>query len=129
MYNFAVDFEILCNKAMRKRIYILLATIVFGMTTTALAQSFSTSSDMMNTGSTLSSNVYGVGAGSVDPMVSTASSSPVRRSSGEQKYDDFGNLIEDGNQDQGSPIGAPYIMLLFAAGAAGVVALRRRRLL
>jgi len=110
------------NKAMKK--YIFTIALLFALTSLACAQGFgSTSSDYMNTGSTLSSTVYGVGATNVDPVTTAAVPNRGRTA----QYDDWGNLIEDGNQDEGSPIGTPWALLAFAALAAGWVYLRRRK--
>jgi len=113
---------------MRKFIFTLILFVsVAGLAT---AQSFgSTGSDIMNTGSTYSSTVSGVGATGVDPMYGTTASGPMRRSVTPDSGDDdteHPSIMGDVGQVP-EPIGAPYILLLFAAGAAGVVALRRRR--
>jgi len=98
--------------------------------TTAFAQSFSsTGSELMNTGSSYSSPIYGVGATAVDPVFGS-NSGPMSRGIVTPDSDDDDTEHPSIMGDVGQvpePIGTPYILLLFAAGAAGVVALRRRR--
>ncbi|MCQ2310252.1 MAG: hypothetical protein MJZ64_00670 [Paludibacteraceae bacterium] len=101
----------------------LILVLLVSATAFVSAQAFqSTSSEMMNTGSSLSSNIYGVGAEDMDySMASTTSNGPARRT--------LGGVTEDEEERSGqSPIGAPYIMLLFAAATGAVIALRRRKL-
>ena len=110
-------------KIMKNRIFIVLVAFAFGWCLSASAQDFNTGSDLMNTGSSYSSNVGSVGSTNVDAMYSTASSPT--RTVGARKVENPG-LPEGGEQDPGSPIGEPLVMLLFAAAAGAVVALKRR---
>jgi len=104
---------------MKNRLYILSTIVAISLTTTALAQDFNTGSQLMNTGSTYSSQVYGVGATAVDPVYGSTSNGVISRGLG-------GVTEDDEERSDQSPIGAPYIMLLFAAASGAVVALRRR---
>jgi len=111
---------------MKTRLFILLMALAFSISNKALAQDFNTGSSLMNTGSAYSSNIYGVGAAGVDPMATTAAAPNRGR---------MAIMDDDGDEESGwgnvgdntTPIGAPYIMLLFAAGAAGVVTVRKRK--
>lgn len=78
-----------------------------------------TSSTMLGSGSAYSSTVTPVGSYDAPQMATTIGSTPQgisgRRNSGD--FGDGGN-VEDSNQDIGSPVGDPWILLLLAAGAA-----------
>lgn len=110
------------NKAMKK--YIFTIALLFALTSLACAQGFgSTSSDYMNTGSTLSSTVYAVGATSIDP----ASAAPNRGRTMIMDDDDDDEESTWGDVGDFTPIGTPWALLAFAALAAGWVYLRRRK--
>jgi len=103
-------------------------TLAFSLNIKALAQDFgSTGSSLMNTGSNYTSTVYGVGAANVDAMYGTTANGPLRRTTGSGSSSSDWDDDTEVNPGDPLPLGAPYILLLFAAGAAGVVALRRRR--
>lgn len=78
-----------------------------------------TSSTMLGSGSTYSSTVTPVGSYDAPQMATTSGSTP-RGVSGRRNSGDFGDggNVEDSNQDIGSPVGDPWILLLLAAGAA-----------
>ena len=76
----------------------------------------STSSSMMQTGSAYSSQITPVGATS--PIAATQYAPSNRRGAFETPG--------EANQSEESPVGEPYIMLAFAAIAAGAIYLRRR---
>lgn len=81
----------------------------------------------MNSGSNYSSSVGEVGSTNVDAMYSTTTSS---RTVGARKglADGEGGMKDPGDSQSGeSPIGEPLVMLLFAAAAGVVIAIRRRR--
>jgi len=109
---------------MKTRLFILLFALILSLSSTALAQDFSTGSSMMNTGSTYSSTIYAVEATNVDPVASTAAA-PNRGRMATFDDDDW----EDTETDPGNPmpIGDVWSLLIYAAVAAGAVALRRRR--
>lgn len=113
---------------MKKQILLLIA-MLFAFGNVLCAQDFSTGSDMMTTGSAYSSTVTGVGATGVNDMYSTAqapSRPGARKATGETDPD---GDVETEWETAGdfTPIGSDVILFLFAALAAGVVALRRRR--
>lgn len=78
-----------------------------------------TSSTMLGSGSAYSSTVTPVGSYDAPQMATTSSNSPMGMR-GRQNSGDFGDggNVEDDNQDIGSPVGDPWILLLFAVGAA-----------
>ncbi len=82
-----------------------------------------TSSTMLGSGSAYSSTVTPVGSYDAPQMATTSSNSPMGMR-GRQNSGDFGDgnegggNVEDDNQDIGSPVGDPWILLLFAIGAA-----------
>ena len=78
-----------------------------------------TSSTMLGSGSTYSSTVTPVGSYDAPQMATTSSNSPMGMR-GRQNSGDFGDggNVEDENQDIGSPVGDPWILLLFAIAAA-----------
>lgn len=109
---------------MKKQIYLLTIAMLCAFGNVLCAQDFSsTGSDMMSTGSTYSSSVTGVGATGVNDMYSTAETPTTTTRPGARKLD--GEGANPG--DPGEPIGSDAVLFFFAAVAAGVVALRRRR--
>jgi hypothetical protein len=78
-----------------------------------------TSSSMLGSGSAYSSTVTPVGSYDAPQMATTSSNSPMGMR-GRQNSGDFGDggNVEDDNQDIGSPVGDPWILLLFAIAAA-----------
>lgn len=78
-----------------------------------------TSSTMLGSGSAYSSTVTPVGSYDAPQMATTSSNSPMGMR-GRQNSGDFGDggNVEDDNQDIGSPVGDPWILLLFAIAAA-----------
>ena len=77
------------------------------------------SSSMMGSGSAYSSTVTPVGSYDAPQMATTSGSTP-RGVSGRRNSGDFGDggNVEDNNKDIGSPVGDPWILLLFAIAAA-----------
>lgn len=106
---------------MKKRIYLLIVALAFSFGLSASAQDFNTGSDFMNSGSNYSSSVGEVGSTNVDAMYSTTTTTT--RTAGARKLNGGGDM---GDKSEQSPIGEPLIMLLFAAAAGAVVAIRRR---
>lgn len=83
-------------------------------------------STMQGSGSRYAPQVTPVGSEYVPIVNSTgerSASSPSRR----RNEDEWGNNQEGGSQDDGSPVGEPWIMLAFAAGTCGIVYLRKRK--
>ena len=76
------------------------------------------SSSMMGSGSAYSSTVTPVGSYDAPQMATTSGSTP-RGVSGRRNSGDFGDggNVEDDNKDIGSPVGDPWILLLFAIAA------------
>ncbi len=129
---------------MKPNTIILIASLMMACMTPAVAQSvmpWQSSAPMQNSGSKFTSSVIEVDAPratcSLVPMVSTSTmmdvapiatpeleSSTLFRGSGPRKSFDVGG--ETGRSDE-FPVGEPWILLLFAAIAAGVTAYRRRK--
>ena len=82
--------------------------------------SWNSTSSMMQSGSSYSSQISPVGAENIDFSSASAPSGVSNRRNG---------FITPGdpNTDPESPVGSPYIMLLFAVAAATVAAIRRKR--
>lgn len=114
---------------MKKQIYLLTIAMLCAFGNVLCAQDFSsTGSDMMSTGSTYSSSVTGVGATGVNDMYSTAQAPSARPGARKSVIDEgYGEKEEVDEGGEGSPIGSDAVLFFFAAVAAGVVALRRRR--
>lgn len=109
---------------MKTRIFIVLVAFAFGFCLSVSAQDFSTGSDFMNSGSNYSSNVGAVGSTGANAMYETTADAPAgTQRPGARKLNGGGDM---GDQSDESPIGEPLIMLLFAAAAGAVVAIRRR---
>lgn len=111
---------------MKKQILLLIA-MLFAFGNVLCAQDFSTGSDMMTTGSAYSSTVTGVGATGVNDMYSTSETPSTTTRPGARKLG--GETIQpgEGATEEEHPIGSDAVLFFFAAVAAGVVALRRRR--
>ena len=131
-------------KTMKTNTIILIASLMMACITPAVAQSvlpWQSSAPMQNTGSKFTSRVIEVDApratctlvpmGSTSTMMDVApiatpelESSTLFRGSGPRKGFDVGG--ETGRSEE-YPVGEPWVLLLFAAAAAGVIAYRRRR--
>lgn len=113
-------------KIMKNRIFIVLVAFAFGWCLSASAQDFSTGSDMMNSGSSYSSNVGAVGSTQAEAMYETTADYPTNtQRAGARKTTPGG--MGDWDQSDKSPIGEPLVMLLFAAAAGAIIAVRRRK--
>lgn len=109
---------------MKKHLFIILATLFLGIASTVAAQDFNTSSTLMNSGSQYAPSVSAVGASSV---YSEEPSEPAQ-ASGRAGFRKLGGVTEDEDErSEESPVGEPWIMLLFAAIAGGVVFYRQKR--
>ena len=85
--------------------------------------SWNSTSSMMQSGSSYSSQISPVGAENIDFSSASAPSGVSNRRNG---FITPGDGV-DPNTDPESPVGSPYIMLLFAVAAATVAAIRRKR--
>lgn len=99
---------------------ILMAILLCG--SIAYAQDFSTNSDMMNSGSKYASSVSEVGAEGIE-VTPFPNQGPRRAVANDN--DPFGEGAENDGKDLGSPIGEPWIMVILAISAAGIVTLKR----
>lgn len=108
-----------------RQIFLTVFIALLGLTASVYAQDFQTGSSMMNSGSSYSSSVSEVGASAATDMASTTYSGRVLRKDGEDSGWGEGAEYKE-SQDEGFPIGTPYVMLAFALIAAGVVAYRTR---
>ena len=81
---------------------------------------------MQSSGSAYSSQVTPVGATSApsEATATTASYAPGRPG---QPKRDLGHGTDAGNQSTESPIGEPWVLAIFAAAFAAVIAVRRKR--
>ena len=107
---------------MKFRNFIILFTVLYSAVCIAQNTPFSsgmssTSSSMMQTGSAYTPQISPVGAGSPMDMTSTGPSN--RRNAFETPG--------EANQSTESPVGEPYILLIFAAVAAAVVYIKQRK--
>lgn len=109
-------------------IMIIMAVALIALPTMAQQEQWQTST-MQTSGSAYSSQVTPVGATAAPSMGSTTNNAPGRpgniRRSGDD--DDWGTNPHVGEGDEGSPIGEPWVLAIFAAVFAGVIALRKRR--
>ena len=109
----------------------------------AQTQEWNSTSTLKGSGSGYQSQVTFVGAekATLIPMTSTSSmmdtgdvptpgdGSSTGAAKGPRRAGDFNETGESGIGDEGSPIGEPWVLLLFAAAGAGVIAYRRWRAL
>jgi hypothetical protein len=91
-----------------------------------MAQEWESTSSMQGSGSAYSSQVTAVGATSAADMgtTTTANYSPGRPG---QVRKGFLDPTNPGNQSNESPIGEPWVLAIFAAAFAAVIAVRRKR--
>lgn len=102
---------------------ILMAILLCG--SIAYAQDFSTNSDMMNSGSKYASSVSEVGAEGIE-VTPFPNQGPRRAVANDN--DPFGEGAEhESGQDEGFPIGEPWILVILAGVAAGVIALKHQK--
>ena len=106
------------NKSLVIFLFALFASVaVFAQTSNPYNQGMmSTSSPMMQTGSPYSSHISPVGA-----------SSPYETMNGPSNRRNSFITPEDVNQSEESPVGEPYVLVLFAAVAAGAVYIKRQK--
>ena len=93
------------------------------------AQEWQTST-MVGSGSTYSPQVTEVGATTVTTTVTTTESYSPANGPRRAKKDDgdpWGHNQDAGETDEGSPVGDPWVLALFALAFGGIVFLRRRR--
>jgi len=112
---------------MIKKLIIISFACIFMLGLNLYAQepsaSWNSTSSMMQSGSSYSSQISPVGAENITYSSMDAPSGVSNRRNG---FLTPGDGV-DPNTDTDSPIGAPYIMLLFAGVAATAVAVRRKK--
>lgn len=115
---------------MKHVLFLPLLAVALSLSIATRAQDFNTGSGFMNSGSAYSSTVTAVGSTGIDYSTDQG---VANRGRGSVETPGSGTEHE-GNQDGGYqdeknfPIGSSAILFAFAAMAAGVVAVRRRRL-
>ena len=113
---------------MRKVIMLIMAVALMALPAMAQQEQWQTST-MQTSGSAYSSQVTPVGATVAPSMGTTTNNAPGRpgniRRSGDD--DDWGTNPHVGEGDEGSPIGEPWVLAIFATAFAAVIALRRKR--
>ena len=112
-----------------KQSVILILTCFFTFGMAVYAQTPSTSqwnstSSMMQSGSTYSSSISPVGAENITYTSSSGSPSGI---GGRRNIDDGFITPGETNVDAESPVGEPYILLLFAIASGIVIRLRHRK--
>ena len=117
-------------KNLRNKMITMVAGVLFAslLPAAAEAQDWETST-MPGSGSEYSSQVTAPGASYVGDMASTTEAnapSGRRRTPINSDGDGWTGTPDTGKTDL-SPIGEPWVLLAFAAGAAAVIAARRRR--
>ena len=112
-------------KDMKRIVMIIMAVALIALPT--MAQEWESTSSMQGSGSAYSSQVTAVGATQAADMGTTTSAnySPGRPGSIRRGFDTGGET----GQSTESPIGEPWVLAIFAAVFAGVIAVRRRRAL
>ena len=114
-------------KNLRNKMITMVAGVLFAslLPAAAEAQDWQTST-MPGSGSEYSSQVTAPGASYVGDMANTTEANSPGRPTGKRRS--FDNNQDPGNtSDTSSPVGEPWVLLAFAAGAAAVIAARRRR--
>lgn len=112
-------------KNLRNKMITMVAGVLFAslLPAAAEAQDWQTST-MPGSGSEYSSQVTAPGASYVGDMASTTEANSPGRPTGKRRSFDTGSETQQSSE---SPIGEPWVLLAFAAGAAAVIAARRRR--
>ena len=112
---------------MKNRIYVLVLSLMMSVGLLAqMEDSFQSTSTFTGSGSNYSSQISTVGATDVPYSATTTEGSGTSSHRTSRKSWGGGSATDPGYGEEGSPIGEPLVMLLFAAAAAGVVYLRRR---
>lgn len=110
---------------MKNRIYVLVLSLMMSVGLLAqMEDPFQSTSTFGGSGSQYSSQISTVGATDVPSSFTTTDDAGTHRTS--RKSWGGGSATDPGHGEEGSPIGEPLVMLLFAAVAAGVVYLRRQ---
>ena len=114
-----------------KRIIMTFMVVALIALPTMAQQEWQSTSSMQTSGSAYSSQVTSVGATAAPSEATTtgASYAPGRPGS-IRRYtydDDWGTNQDWGEGNEGSPIGEPWVLAIFAAVFAGVIALRKRQ--
>lgn len=109
---------------MKRIIMIIMAVVLFALPTMAQQEQWQTST-MQSSGSAYSSQVTPVGATSApNEATTTTSYAPGRPGTVKTGFITPG---EGGSQSDQSPIGEPWVLAIFAAAFAAVIAVRRKR--
>lgn len=110
-------------KDMKRIVMIFMAVALIALPT--MAQEWESTSSMQGSGSAYSSQVTAVGATQAANMgtTTTANQAPGRPGSIRRGFDTGG---ETGKSTE-SPIGEPWVLAIFAAVFAGVIAVRKRQ--
>lgn len=112
---------------MKNRIYVLVLSLMMSVGLLAqMEDPFQSTSTFTGSGSDYSSQISTVGATDVPYSATTTEDAGSRSGRTIRKIGGMGQGDDPGSYAEGSPIGEPLVMLLFAAAAAGVVYLRRR---
>ena len=106
---------------MKNIMMILVLGALVAFSVPAAAQDFNSTSAMQGSGSAYSSQITPVGAQAPEAMASTANA-PTRA----RKTGNFDPVPEGGTQENTYPIGAVWVMLVFAAVGGAVVLCRRK---
>ena len=110
---------------MRKLIMIIMAVALIALPTMAQQEQWQTST-MQTSGSAYSSQVTPVGATTAPSEATTTSANYAPSRPGQpRKSIEYNEEFDD--NDEGSPIGEPWVLAIFAAVFAGVIALRKRQ--
>lgn len=112
---------------MKNRIYVLVLSLMMSVGLLAqMEDPFQSTSTFTGSGSNYSSQISTVGATDVPYSATTTEDAGTRSGRTIRKIGGMGQGDDPGSYAEGSPIGEPLVMLLFAAAAAGVVYFKRR---
>lgn len=110
---------------MKNRIYVLIVSLLMSVGLLAqMEDPFQSTSTFGGSGSQYSSQISTVGATDVPSSFTTTEGTGTHRTS--RKSWGGGSATDPGYGEEGSPIGEPLVMLLFAAAAAGVIYFKRQ---